>query len=182
MSASRARASAPNEDPLIVLGEEPGVLRFYGYKNVDVAIWDSTPTMASAAHLGRLCATRGRTLPGKFSSVVVITPEAGPIKPDVWEALQRAAACRRTPMCGLYFVLEHDGFVASMIRGTLTSFLLLAKRPPPLRVVRTVREAATLLAERHERDTSVPVDPGELLRALESARTPRRSEVRPSMT
>jgi len=164
------------------LGEEPGVLRFYGWRNVDLAIWDATPSLASAAQLGRLCSARARTSTEPVSAVVVITPDAGPIQRDVWDALRRAATCRRAKFAGLYFVLEHEGFVASAIRGMLTGYLLLAKNPPPLRVVRTVLQAATLIGDRHERDTGVPVDAGELLRVLENARHRKRvSEVTPTM-
>jgi len=145
-------------------------LSMYTWRNLDIVIWEATPTLQGAREMSRILPELTRGGRESRSSVHVLTERGGFPSDEVraeWEAFvkntQRSRAC-------IAVVLEMEGFRASAIKALATGLLVLSAQHRQSRVFSTLHEAARWLPAPHEERTGTRLDPGDLLRVLQELR------------
>jgi hypothetical protein len=148
----------------------PAYLSVYAWKNVDVLIWENSPTVTLLASTGPLLEERVRESAGPVSVVHVV--QSGLQLPDeaTRSAIKEFSEKYNAAIANLVLVLELTGFQGSAIRGAFTGMLLLTRKRASTHVAKTLEEAASWLPEPHARATGVQIDRLELLSVLERAR------------
>ena len=144
----------------------------HNFQNIDAVVWRRTPTEGGVSRIGDGIPRRLKQTSSSRMSVIHVAL-AGTRMPDLDARAAFGALGQRwrSSIGCVVVVCEHAGFVASALRGLVTSALVLTGQRFTTRVAQHVGEAAAWLPEPHQRETGVAVDPAELYDVLTSIRS-----------
>lgn len=155
-----------------LVSESPGVNQVWAWRNVVVVMWTGKATAEVTRTLGPI--TREillRTRAHKLSyihhvsnNLVMPDADAREVLLDLSREFVQETAC-------VAVIIEGGGFWASAIRGFVTGIRVLAPRELNLRMHKGIAELLAWFPEEHARLTGVELDPQELVRQLERARS-----------
>jgi hypothetical protein len=158
-------ADAAQEPQL--LDEQPDRFAFFGWKNITIVTWSSTPDAEAIKRLASVGERRIREHPESLTDVHLVLgkisfPDAA--TREVLVAESRKAA----PHLGTVgVVIGGEGFWASAIRGFVTSVHMLVPGHFQLRLFGRVDELVEWLPAVHESRTGVRVSAAQLRGALD---------------
>ena len=139
------------------LGDEPGVVSFYGYENITIIVWHAKPTLAAAQHLARVSQRRRAEFVQGISVVhlVQVTFEMpdGPTR-DEFVRLLRDGGGKLAVLC---VIVGAGGFWASALRSLVTGLRVLSRGSFDLGLHTDMAEAIEYLRPRHLAKTGVAI-------------------------
>jgi len=155
-----------------LVSESPGVNQIWLWRNVVVVTWKGKATAEVARKLGPLSREiLPRTRAPKLSYIHVVPNNLVMPDADTRDVLLELSREHVHETACVAAIIEGGGFWASAIRGFITGIRVLAPRELNLRMHKVVAELLPWFPEEHARLTGVELDPEELLRQVEHART-----------
>lgn len=146
-----------------------GFFAVYGYGNVDMVVWDNAPSLPAFDHLSCMIEARVQ----KYSRMCVIhvaTSTVGLPAPEVHAGFATIGLRWWREIVCVAVVIEHEGFLASALRGLAMSVQQMVPRRFPLSVFQTVADAASWVSEAERPIDVAPFGKRQLLTALCEAR------------
>ena len=157
--------------PLRRVAFEPGAFVICTWKSVAMVCWVDRPTGPFVQRVAGVAGPLVEGHPGKISFVHVIergvglpTPEGRAGFIDLMDRFGDDIAC-------VAVVLSGVGFWASAFQGFITGMHMLSPRSFAMRVESRVEIAAEWLAREHRQRTGTILDPDELAKTLNAARS-----------
>jgi hypothetical protein len=161
----------PSSD-FVLVDEEPGMFVFATYANVNMFIWSGFATGAITDRLEQHVARQVPMNPYGLSTVHVMTDTAGPPTPEARRGFAETGRRWEKSIIAVSLVIEREGFWGSALRSAVTGIQMLLRRADyPIHVHASIAETAAWLPSKHLARSGVKLDPSELLRALQGARS-----------
>lgn len=157
---------AVTSDIVSPLDSLPGVVTIYGYKNVNLIVWDGPANVEAVEVLGRVTARRRRTHPEGLSAVHVVRTQITMPDAEVREAIVKLMKQVEGVVGAIAFVVGGGGFWASSLRSLITGMKMLSRSSFELRLHGGLDEAAAWLPAAHMKRTGVQLESNDLLAAL----------------
>lgn len=165
------RDESAHDGELRFVGEHPGALRVWAWRNVVIAHWYGKPTGPVAQTLWRCTDLILDQLgDGKLVSFVhLIANQLAMPDADARAVLVDSSKSHETRSALSAIVVNGSGFWASALRGVATSITILIPKTVQVRIVGGPAELVPWFPSEHERRTGVPLDPDELVSVLTKA-------------
>lgn len=158
-------ATNPSEEVRQVLSVW-GELTMYAWKNVDVVIWDMTPSADGVRQMTRTLYGLLRDDRSKRTGVHVMRGPGQPPGPEARAEFARFGAAHARAVACLALVMEQRGFVGGALASSVTGMMLESGRSLNTRLFGSLREVAEWLPGPHLEKSGVTLEPAELATAF----------------
>jgi hypothetical protein len=147
-----------------------GHVCFYGWKDIDVLLWQAAPDVASVQQIGEAIPERMERNRHKLSVVHVLYPHVGLPNQQARSELSRIGKRWRDSIVCIGLVVEGGGLRLSAWRGVLTGIIAVSPVRRTVSVAATTAGIASWLSVHHAQKTGVQHTQDELSRMLERVR------------
>jgi len=161
---------------LELVAEHPGSVRLYAYRNVDVVLWESTPTFEALEAIdliGRAVRRRLSLKSRKLSSLVVMADTVKPAPPSVAPALKREFVAYTAAVGSVVLVLEQRGFWGSIVRSAFSGLASRCMSADRFQIVPSLADAVLVFSQMHARSTGELISGLDLIHRVQNARRER---------
>jgi len=155
-----------------LLDEVPGIVSFGAHENINIFVWTGAATEAITDRMARIVARQVAAESRGLSTIHVMTMLARPPTPEARAGFAAVAKRWQDTIVSVSLVFEREGFWGSAMRSAITGvMLLLPKGRYPLKVHRSIHEAAAWLPEQHAARSGVKIASSTLLAVITGLRT-----------
>ncbi len=151
-SAASASAASAAEAITVTPLHDDEAFRAGRVGDVVVIHWRRPPTLASAAAMDRAVARAVRELAGRPCTIMpIIDASVRAPDPEARAALARAVERHDAAVAGVAYVVRGEGFQAAVLRGAITSVMILSRPSHTTKVFASIADATAWLEKRRAR-------------------------------